>query len=106
MHTFSFAVEVASCMRWETLVTVRIDTTSEGSKTVLSVAGRLEGSGIGELLRACKSIGGVFMLDLTGVRSADPEGIEAIRKLVRGGAKLRGVSPFIRLLLDDQPTAD
>ena len=87
-------------------MTVRIDTTSEGLKTIVSVAGRLEGPGIGELLSTCQSVDGGFVLDLTGVRSAEPEGIEAIRKLVRGGAKLRGVSPFIRLLLDDQPTAD
>ena len=82
-------------------MTVRIDTTSEGSKAVVSVAGRLEGLGVRELLRTCRSIAGEFVLDLTGLRSADPEGIEAIQKAVSGGAKLRGVSPFIRLLLDD-----
>jgi anti-anti-sigma regulatory factor len=87
-------------------VTLRIDTTSEGSKTIVSVAGRLEGSGVHELLRTRQSIEGGFVLDLTGLRSADPSGIEAIRKLVRRGAELREVSPFIRLLLDDQPAAD
>jgi hypothetical protein len=61
-------------------MTVRIDTTSEDSKTIV--------------------------LDLTGLRSADPEGINAIRELVCGDAKLRGASPFIRLLLEDQPSAD
>ncbi len=92
-------------MRWETRVTIRIETTSEGSKTVVSVAGRLEGPGVREFLKTCRSIAGEFVLDLTGLRSADPEGIEAIHKAVSGGAALRGVSPFIRLLLDDQPPA-
>jgi len=87
-------------------MTVRIETTSENSKTIVSVAGRLTGLGVREFLRACHSIEGEFVLDLTSLRLADPAGIEAVRKLVRGGAKLRGVSPFIRLLLDDQPTAD
>ena len=87
-------------------MTVRIDTTTEGSKTIVSVAGRLEGPGVRELLRTCCSIAGEFVLDLAGLRSADPEGIEAIQKAVSGGAKLRGVSPFIRLLLDDQPATD
>ena len=62
--------------------------------------GHLEGSGVQELMRACQLIEGEFVLDLTGVRSADPKGIDAIRKLVSGGAKLRGASPFIRLLLE------
>jgi hypothetical protein len=87
-------------------MTVRIETTSEDLKTIVSIAGRLGGSGVHELLRTCRSVEGGFVLDLAGLRSADPEGIEAIRKLVRGGAKLRGVSPFIRLLLDDQPATD
>ena len=88
-------------MQYATGMTVRIDRTSEDSKAVVSVAGRLEGPGARELLRTCRSIAGKFVLDLSGVQAADPEGIEAIQKAVSGGAKLRGVSPFIRLLLDD-----
>ena len=87
-------------------MTVRIDTTSEDSKTIVSVAGRLSGLGVREFLRTCDSIDGELVLDLTGLRSAESEGINAIRELVRGGAKLRGVSPFIRLLLKDQPHVD
>jgi hypothetical protein len=78
----------------------------EDSKTIVSVSGRLVGSATHEFLRACPSTKSEFVLDLTGLRSADSEGIEAIRELVRAGRKLRGVSPFIRLLLDDQPSAE
>jgi hypothetical protein len=85
---------------------VRIDTSPEDSKTAVSVAGYLSGSGVGELLRTCHSIEGEIVLDLSGLRSADPEGIKAIRELVRGGAELREASPFIRLLLDDRESAD
>jgi len=87
-------------------MTVRIETTSEDSKTIVSVDGRLAGAGVRELLRTCRLTKSEFVLDLTGLRSADSEGIEAIRELVRAGRKLRGVSPFIRLLLDDQPSAE
>jgi len=87
-------------------MTVRIDTTSENSKTIVSVAGRLAGSGVHELLRTCHSTEGEFVLDVTGLRSADPEGIETIRNLVHEGRKLRGVSPFIRLLLDERPPSE
>jgi len=85
---------------------VRIETASEDSQTIVRVAGRLAGPGVRELMRTCHSAGGECVLDFTGLRSADPDGIEAIRKLVRGGRKLRGVSPFIQLLLDDQPAAE
>jgi anti-anti-sigma regulatory factor len=84
---------------------VRIDTTLEDSKTIVSVAGRLAGLGVCEFLKICNSVEDELVLDLTGVRSADSEGISAIRELACKGAKLRGVSPFIRLLLEDQPQA-
>ena len=87
-------------------MSVRIETTSEDSKTIVSVAGRLAGSATSEFLRACREIEGEFEVDLTALRSVDSEGIEAIRNLVRGGRELRGVSTFIRLLLDDQPSAE
>jgi hypothetical protein len=87
-------------------MTVRIETSSEDSRTIVSVAGQLTELGVRELQRTCRPIEGEFVLELTGLRSADPEGIKAIQELVRGGARLRGTSPFIRLLLDDQPLED
>lgn len=83
-------------------MTVRIETSAGEKKPTVSVAGRLEGLGVGELVRTCRSIEGGLVLDLSGLRSADAEGIEAIQKLVQGGARLRGASPFIRLLLESE----
>ena len=83
-------------------MTVRIETSAGEKKPTVSVAGRLEGLGVGELMRTCRSIVGELVLDLSGLRSADAEGIEAIQKLVQGGARLRGASPFIRLLLESE----
>ena len=80
-------------------MTVRIQVTSEESTTVVSIAGRLVREGATDLRRICPASGGDFVLDLSGLRSADPEGIAVIRALVREGAKLRGASPFIRLLI-------
>ena len=84
-------------------MTIRIDTTLGITETIVSVSGRLEGAGVEELMRVCRSIGGEFVLDLTGVRSADPAGIDAIREMTLRSARLRGASPFMRLLLEDQP---
>jgi hypothetical protein len=83
-------------------MTVRIEITSHRSKTVVSVAGRLEGLGVGELVKTCQPIEGELVLDLSSLHSADAEGIEAIEKLSREGVTLRGASPFIRLLLESQ----
>ena len=83
-------------------MTVRIETSAGEKKPTVSVAGRLEGLGVGELVRTCRSIEGELVLDLSGLRSADAEGIEAIQKLTRGGVTLRGASPFIRLLLESE----
>ena len=83
-------------------MTVRIETSAGEKKPTVSVAGRLEGLGVGELVRTCHCIEGEPVLDLSALRSADAEGIEAIHELVRGGATLRGASPFIRLLLESQ----
>jgi predicted enzyme involved in methoxymalonyl-ACP biosynthesis len=85
---------------------LHVDAVTAGSTTIVTVSGRLAGNEVREFLRACRAIEREFELDLTGLRSADSEGIEAIRELVRAGRKLRGVSPFIRLLLDDQPSAE
>jgi len=74
--------------------------------TVVSAIGRLEGSPVSELLATCRSIDGEFVLDLSGLRSASTEGISAIRELVCGDVTIRGVSPFIRLLLDNHIGGD
>ncbi len=87
-------------------MTLRIDAATAGSTTIVTVSGRLAGEEVREFLRACRAIEGEFEVDLAGLRSADSEGIEAIRELVREGRKLRGASPFIRLLLNDQTPAE
>ena len=79
-------------------MTLRIQVSSQGSITVVSVAGRLACEEVTELRRIWAESGG-DVLDLSGLRAADEEGITVIRALVREGAKLRGASPFIRLLI-------
>ncbi len=67
------------------------------------IAGRLEASSTEDLQEVCRSIEGSLALDLSGLVSADARGLEAIRDFEERGAALRGVSPFIRLLLDGDP---
>jgi len=86
-------------------MTVRIETSTRGMKTIVSVAGRLEERVVSEFVKTCLSAESELVLDLSHLRSVDPASIREIQKLVQGGAVLRGASPFIRLLLDTQQLA-
>ena len=83
------------------IVEIRIDTTSEGVETVVRIAGRLSEAAVEEFKKACDPIEGAFVLDLSNLLFADAVGVDAIRRLGEKGAKVRGASPFVQLLLDD-----
>ena len=80
---------------------IRIDITSEGPKTVVHITGRLSGFAVEQLRIASDPIKGAFVLDLTNLMFADAAGIDVIRTIGEKGAKVRGASPFVQLLLDD-----
>ena len=83
-------------------MTIRIVKTIEGKTTTIRVEGRLDVETVSDLqneCRLCRSEGGLA-LDLSGLVSADAEGLEVLRELRERGIELRGISPFIRLLLD------
>ena len=78
--------------------------TARSGITLIRVDGELVGEGVGELEKVCDAVDGPLQLDLTNLRSADARGLGRIRALVGRGASLRGVSPYIALLLDgDDP---
>ncbi len=85
------------------IMEIRIDITSEGSKTIVFIAGRLSGVSGAQLNKACDPIKGAFVLDLSNLLFADDAGIEVIRTIEEKGAEVRGASPFVQLLLDDAP---
>ena len=51
--------------------------------------------------RECRSVGTPVRLELSGLKSADPDGIEALRALATQGAELTGASPYILRLLEE-----
>ena len=81
---------------------IRIDIESEGPEVVLHVAGRLAGPAITQLSKACESMEGHFVLELSKLKFADDAGAEAIRTLREGGADIRGASSFIKLLINGE----
>ena len=80
---------------------IRIDFISNGLKTVVCIAGRLSGTAVAQLKKACDPIEDPFMIDLSNLLFADDEGINAIRTIADKRAQVRGASPFVQLLLDN-----
>ena len=69
----------------------------------MTIAGRLAEAVVAGLLESCKAVEGALVRDLSGLVSADAEGLELLRELEKEGAELRGVSSFIRLLKNGDP---
>jgi hypothetical protein len=80
---------------------IRIDTSTDGQRTVVLIAGRLEGRAVEQVREVCDQIDGEMLLDLSNILSADPSAVNLIRELCESGAEVRGGSPYIRYLLDE-----
>ena len=63
------------------------------------VAGWLDSAGVEELRRACSGTPARFRLDLSELRAADPDAVDALLGLEHAGAQLIGVAPYIAMLL-------
>jgi len=80
-----------------------------GSNTQLRVEGYITQQTVEELmlLSAAHLIDqGSLVLDLSGVRFADPDGVKALRQLVPQGAVLKGCSGFLTELLRSDDSGD
>jgi len=81
-------------------MTFRIIAEREKTADVVRVYGRLVGKvALEEFLHACQPAEAALVIDLTDLRLADEEALSALRSLRQKGVRLRGVSPYISLLL-------
>ena len=80
-------------------MTVRISAYGKGATTTICVEGRLTAGEVSDLQRQCHETDGSPRLDLSGLLSADQEGIRALRLFLSQGIELFGASPYIRELL-------
>jgi hypothetical protein len=74
-------------------------TPEPGSPTRLRVDGRLTADGVPELMGACETEPRPEQLGLSGLQSADDEGLGALKALAAGGVELLGANPYLALLL-------
>ena len=81
-------------------MTIRITTAKENRATTIRVEGRLDAEAVPDLQREVKQAGAPQQLDLSGLISADTEGIKELRALSAKGAELRRASAYLRQLLD------
>ena len=66
------------------------------------VDGRLDAEVVKELAHVVEELSGPLRLELSGLRSADEAGLEALRALRARGIVLTGASPYLRLRLGVQ----
>lgn len=81
-------------------MTIRIVTSKDDKTTTIQVEGRLNAETVPDLRGEVKLSSAPLRLDLSGLISADAEGIKELRALSAKGAELQGVSAYIRQLLD------
>jgi hypothetical protein len=82
-------------------VNFRLTTRTDGPATTIRVEGRLGIESVPGLRRELESAGDTVQLDLSGLISADADGVRELQELTARGAKLCGASAYIRQLLDE-----
>ena len=80
-------------------MTIRVSTEVRKTVTTIRIEGRLTGAELPGVRAICESATPPLRLDLSGLKSADVDGIRALRSLSETGAELHDASPYIRQLL-------
>ena len=83
-------------------MSVRINRTIDGERTVIQVAGRLQSVDLPELEKEVRLAGGPLVLDLSELVTADEAGLQKLRELACGSAELQGASRYVQLLLAEE----
>ncbi len=80
-------------------MTIRVSTEAGEAVTTIRIEGQLTSAAVPDVRAACESANPPLRLDLSGLRSADRDGIRALRSLSEAGAELHGANSYIRQLL-------
>lgn len=72
----------------------------ENSRTIVSIAGRLDEEHLAELQEQCSAAGSGLVFDLADLKSADRKAIQWLAKRHRRGDEIEGASPYIKFLLE------
>jgi hypothetical protein len=81
---------------------IRMERRERQGEAIVELHGWLSEEILAEFEGLCGS-GAGLRLDLSHLAGADEAGLNALRRRVAAGARLEGISPYIRLLLDSNP---
>ena len=71
-------------------------------EVVFRVDGQLRGEEVGQLREACRVEDVPIVLELADLQWVDGAGARFLRKLIAQGARVRGISPYVELLLQNE----
>jgi hypothetical protein len=77
----------------------RVHTEAGETVTTIRIEGKLTSADVPDVRAACGSANPPLRLDLSGLRTAAPDGIRALQSLSEAGAELHGPNPYINQLL-------
>ena len=80
-------------------LTIRVSTEAGETVTTIRIEGQMTSADVPDVRAACESARPRLRLDLSGLKSADRDGMRELRSLSETGAELHGASPYIRQLL-------
>ena len=80
-------------------MTIRVSTEVGETVTTIRIEGQLTSASVPDVRAACESANPPLRLDLSGLRSADRDGIRALWSLSEGGAELHGANSYIKQVL-------
>lgn len=83
-------------------MTIRIERRETRDGVTVELHGWLRQEVLCEFDGACGSVPGSLLLNLSRLAGADEAGLRALRARVHAGARLEGVSPYIKLLLESE----
>jgi len=78
---------------------IRIALRRDDSRTIVSVAGKLEEKHLAELREQCSATTTKLVFDLSDLTSADRTAIQWLANRHGRGDEIKGASPYIKLLL-------
>ena len=85
-------------------MTIRVTTEAGETVTTIRIEGQLTSAGVPDVRASLESVSRPLQLDLSGLRSADRDGIRVLLSLAEAGAELQGASPYVNQLLLEATT--